>query len=363
MHNSHDPRVLPVRDGVRPSCVVLPTTGEALARACAAQSAACSSVLCTDVGHAQLALRDAGEGRADAVVPGPVAAVGRLPWRLTLDYLCHRLPAVSREDWLRRMEQGSVVDELGRCVRPHTPMLYGLRIYYYREVPQEPCVPFEADVLYQDAHLVVADKPHFLPVVPAGRYLHNTLLVQLQKRLGLPELSPVHRIDRDTAGLVLLSVRRQDRGAYQALFRARDVDKTYEAIAPYRSDLVFPRRHASRLEPSGDFIRMHEVSGDGDSPQPNSLTLMELLEHNARWGRYRLRPVSGKRHQLRVHMAALGLGIVGDGLYPVVNDAPPGDFSRPLRLLAQSLAFDDPVSGRPMHFTSRRSLGDLPTSG
>ncbi len=303
MFNTHDPQVLPLKHGVKPSCVVLPSQGQGS----------------------------------------------------TLDFLCQRLPAVARADWLRRMASGEVVDELGRPVTAATPLLTGLRIYYYREVVQEPPMPFHAAVLYQDAHLVVADKPHFLPVTPGGRYIQNTLLVQLKNQLGLPDLSPIHRIDRDTAGLVLLASRRCDRGAYQALFRERSVHKVYEAIAPYRPDIAFPREHASRMTESGHFIRMHEVPGP-----PNSHTRMELLEHNAHWARYRLHPVSGKRHQLRVHMAALGLGLLGDGLYPVVDDAPEGDFSRPLRLLAQEIAFTDPITGQERRFTSRRTLGALP---
>lgn len=303
MYNPHDPQVLPIRAGVKPSCVVLPSQGSGS----------------------------------------------------TLAYLCQRLPAVPLADWLRRMAAGEVVDELGRLVTASTPFLAGLRVYYYREVAQEPPMPFHAQVLYQDAHLVVADKPHFLPVTPGGRYVQNTLLVQLKNTLGLPDLSPIHRIDRDTAGLVLLSTRRADRGAYQALFRDRSVHKVYEAIAPYRPDIPFPREHASRMAESGHFIRMQEVPGP-----PNSFTRMQLLEHNLHWGRYRLEPISGKRHQLRVHMATLGLGLLGDGLYPVVDDAPEGDFSRPLRLLAQAVAFTDPITGAQHQFCSQRSLGALP---
>jgi len=303
MYNTHDPQVLPIRRGVKPSCVVLPTLGDGL----------------------------------------------------LLDYLTSRLPAVDRASWVQRMAAGEVVDEYGQAVHATSAFRPGVRIYYYREVEAEPPIPFEARVLYQDAHIVVADKPHFLPVVPGGRYLQNTLLVRLKRALQLPDLSPVHRIDRDTAGLVLLAVRREDRGAYQALFRERQVHKTYEAVAPWKSALTFPRAHASRMQESGNFIRMQEVPGTA-----NSWTQMKLLEHNARWGRYELSPVSGKRHQLRVHMAALGLGLWGDGLYPVVDDAPEGDFSRPLQLLAKQLAFEDPVTGLHHRFESRLQLRPLP---
>jgi tRNA pseudouridine32 synthase/23S rRNA pseudouridine746 synthase len=303
MHNSHDPKVLPLRDGVSPSCVVLPSQGEGL----------------------------------------------------LIDFLAQRLPAVTHADWLRRMQAGEVVSELGQAATPQTPFMPGLRYYYYRELENEPEIPFAAEILFRDEHLLVADKPHFLPVVPAGRYLQNTLLVRLKRTLDLPELSPIHRIDRDTAGLVVFSVQRATRGTYQALFRDRAMHKVYEAVAPYRAELAFPREHASRLEESGHFFRMHEVPGE-----PNSCTRMDVIEHNGRWARYRLEPVSGKRHQLRVHMAALGLPLKGDAFYPEVNDPEPGDYTNPLQLLARSLAFDDPLTGHRREFRSRRSLLALP---
>jgi tRNA pseudouridine32 synthase / 23S rRNA pseudouridine746 synthase len=232
-----------------------------------------------------------------------------------------------------------------------------LRVYYYRSLPAEPALPFTETVLYQDEHLVVADKPHFMPVTPSGRYLHNTLLVRLKRQLGLPELSPLHRIDRDTAGLVLLSVQQRTRGAYQALFRDKQITKHYDAIAPWREGLAFPREHMSRLEESPQFFRMQEVPGE-----PNSHTQMQMLEvaRSGAWARYRLMPITGKRHQLRVHMAALGLPLRNDPFYPVVNDPPEGDYSRPLQLLARSLEFADPVLGVPRMFESRQrlSLGD-----
>ena len=289
----------------------------------------------------------------DGVGPSCVALPSQGAGSL-LDFLVQRLPAVSREDWVQRMEAGEVIDEHGQPVRPDRAFQRGLRVYYYRSLPAEPQLPFAETVLYQDEHLVVADKPHFMPVTPSGRYLHHTLLVRLKQRLGLPELSPLHRIDRDTAGLVLLSVQQRTRGTYQALFRDRQITKRYDAIAPWRADLAFPRDHISRLEESPQFFRMHEVPG-----APNSHTRMEVLEVSPAgdWARYRLTPVSGKRHQLRVHMAALGLPLRNDPFYPVVNDPPEGDYSRPLQLLARSLEFVDPVTGTARCFESAQRLG------
>ncbi|GAB3356100.1 MULTISPECIES: pseudouridine synthase [Giesbergeria] len=268
-----------------------------------------------------------------------------------LDFLAARFPAVGRDQWQQRMLAGDVVDACGQAVAPQRAFEPHLRLYYYRSLAVEPEIPFYEEVLYQDAHLLVADKPHFLPVVPAGRYVRQTLLARLKERLGLPELSPLHRIDRDTAGLVLFSVQRATRGLYQGLFREQAMVKHYEAVAPCKPGLEFPREHHSRLEENGQFFLMHEVPGS-----PNSHTRMELLEVSSGWARYRLSPVTGKRHQLRVHMAALGLPLRYDPFYPEVNDPPEGDFSRPLQLLAQSLAFDDPLTGQHRRFVSGRQL-------
>ena len=209
-------------------------------------------------------------------------------------------------------------------------------------------------MLYQDAHLLVADKPHFMPVTPTGRYLHHSLLVRLKHRLQLPELSPLHRIDRDTAGLVLFSVQRATRGLYQGLFRDRAITKHYEAVAPWREGLALPPEYRSRLEESPQFFRMHEVPGE-----PNSHTRIQVLEVGQGWARYRLEPVTGKRHQLRVHMAALGLPLRNDAFYPEVNDPPEGDYSRPLQLLARWLEFSDPLTGESRRFLSQRQLEPL----
>ncbi len=274
---------------------------------------------------------------------------------LLLDFLAAHLPMASRAIWAQRLNDGLVLDPSGAALQPDQHFVPGLRVYYWRALPAEPALPFEADILYEDAHILLADKPHFLPVLPAGKYLQNSLLVRLKRATGNPDLSPVHRIDRETAGLVLFSKQAATRGVYQALFRDRAIEKSYEAIAPYRAGMGFPRAHHSRMQESEQFFLMEEVAG-----VPNSHTTMELVEHNQAWGRYLLSPVSGKRHQLRVHMAALGLPLRNDAFYPEVNDPAEGDFSRPLQLLAKTLAFIDPVSGIAHRFRSLRQLLPLP---
>jgi tRNA pseudouridine32 synthase/23S rRNA pseudouridine746 synthase len=272
-----------------------------------------------------------------------------------LDFFEQRFPHINRALWQQRMEQGLVIDERGVVVTPESPYQAHQRVYYYRAVVAEPRIPFNETVLYQDEHLVVADKPHFLPVVPSGNYLNETLLLRLRHRLGLPALVPIHRIDRDTAGLVLFSVQAASRAAYHALFAERQVKKTYETVAPWRSDLKFPLTRESRIVEAGHFMLQHEVSGEH-----NAITHIDILEVHGAVARYALSPVTGKRHQLRVHMAALGLPIVGDGLYPTLTPEGQIDYQRPLQLLARSIEFTDPISGQLRRFESARRL--MPTS-
>jgi tRNA pseudouridine32 synthase/23S rRNA pseudouridine746 synthase len=287
----------------------------------------------------------------DGVSPSSVVLpIG--PWATVADFLFHRFPGVPAATWLQRLEMGDVLDDTGLHITAHSPYTPMRRLYYYRAVAAEPHIPFEAVVLWQDAHLLVVDKPHFLPVLPSGKYLQETVLVRLRNKLGLAALTPIHRIDRDTAGLVLFSVQPATRDAYHALFRERSVDKTYEAIAPFNPALAWPQRRETRIEPSTDhFMQQVEVPG-----APNTLTHIQLLEVRGGLARYELKPVTGHRHQLRVHMAALGLPLVGDGIYPTLTPEGQVDYAHPLQLLAKTIAFVDPLNGEPRRFASARQL-------
>lgn len=273
------------------------------------------------------------------------------PWTTVLEFLVQRFPAVSPAQWLQRLQDGDVVDDQGQVLTPqevHTPKR---RIYYYRALEAEPRIPFDEVVLWQDAHLLVVDKPHFLPVMPSGKYLQETVLVRLKNRLNLPDLTPIHRIDRDTAGLVLFSINPATRNAYHALFRDRVVDKTYECIAPWDPALPWPLHRESRIEVASHFMQQTEVAGP-----VNAVTDITPLENLGPWARYQLQPLTGQRHQLRVHMAALGLPLLFDGIYPILTPEGAMDHQRPLQLLARCIAFTDPLSGQSRQFESRRQL-------
>jgi tRNA pseudouridine32 synthase/23S rRNA pseudouridine746 synthase len=273
------------------------------------------------------------------------------PWTSLLDFLVVQFPAVSREAWIGRMERGDVRDDLGHVLTPTCGYRRNACIFYYRELDSEAPIPFFETVLEQDENLLVVDKPHFLPVIPSGRFLHETLLIRLRKRTGLAELSPMHRLDRETAGIIIFSVKAATRGAYQSLFQQRMMEKEYEALAPIRADLQFPLVHRSRMVEGSPFFRMQEVPGI-----PNSETRVDLAGRCGDMGLYRLQPVTGRKHQLRVHMAALGIPIVNDGFYPLALPCKGDDLSRPLKLLARSIAFVDPLSGERRTFRSRREL-------
>ena len=276
-----------------------------------------------------------------------------------IDFLVEKFPQIPKEEWAKRMDQGLVLDEEGIPQDSQAPCQENTFIYYYRSIEIEELIPFQELIIYEDDHLLISDKPHFLPVTPAGHYLQETLLVRLKNKTGIKDLTPIHRIDRETAGLVAFSKRAQDRNLYQVLFRERQIKKTYEAIAPFQEHLKdqFPIERISRIEESDIFIQMQEVPGE-----PNSDTVIQLLEVNKPWARYQLELGTGKKHQLRVHMNALGMPIKHDKIYPNIVPQPKmgKDFSEPLQLLAKRLSFRDPVTQLEHNFQSQfcLNLGD-----
>ncbi|TDV57436.1 RluA family pseudouridine synthase [Actinophytocola oryzae] len=278
----------------------------------------------------------------------------RLPedgtWPTVRAFLAARLPRVDPDRIDAMFAEERFVDQHGP-VTADAAYAPGTFVWFHRDLPDEAPVPFEVDVVYRDEAIVVADKPHFLSTIPRGRHVTETALVRLRRELHLPALVPAHRLDRPTAGLVLFVVRPELRGRYQTMFRDRLVRKEYVAVAAHRPDLALPTVVRSRIVKERGVVTAREVPGE-----PNAETRVELLDHRDGRGLYRLQPTTGRTHQLRLHMCGLGVPIIGDPFYPVLEDRPLDDYTRPLQLLAKVLEFDDPVTREPRRFESRLRL-------
>ena len=272
-----------------------------------------------------------------------------------LQFFIAQFPHIPADEWAQRFTEGLILDQDGQALSANSPYLPNTHLLYFRRLAREPEIPFEEQILYQDEHILVADKPHFLPVTPSGLYLHQTLLNRLKKKTQIQTLSPIHRIDRDTAGLVIFSVIPNERAQYQNLFRDRAVKKVYEAIAPYSEELAgrLPITYQSRIEESEHFLQMQEVEGES-----NTDTLIEIVEVKDPLAKYKLTPGSGKKHQLRCHLNALNIPIKNDQIYPILTPYQEYDldFSKPLQLLAKEIEFEDPITGAIRTFKSQQEL-------
>lgn len=293
------------------------------------------------------------------------------PWDTAMDYMMHRWGHIDPQGIEDRFDAGEIVGEGGVPLTRHTRLEDHTFIWYYRTLPPETRLPVEIGILHRDDHLLVVDKPHFLPTTPGGTYIQESALVRLRNQLDLPDLIPMHRLDRMTAGVLLFSTNPQTRGKYQVLFEKRQVQKDYECVsaaepAPGHPAVEFPVMVRNRMTKSRSYLLAEVVEGE-----PNTETRIERLETfdagtapgaNApaapALARYRLEPHTGKTHQLRVHMASLGLGIVNDAFYPDLLDKAPDNFGKPLQLLARGIRFVDPVSGRPVEYRSGLELSE-----
>ncbi|WP_307080336.1 RluA family pseudouridine synthase [Arthrobacter pascens] len=291
------------------------------------------------------------------------------PWTTAMDYMMHRWGHIDPQGIEDRFDAGEIVGEGGAPLDRATRLEDHTFIWYYRSLPAEPRIPVELNILHQDEHLLVVDKPHFLPTTPGGTYIQESALVRLRNQLALPDLIPMHRLDRMTAGILLLSTNPETRGKYQVLFEKRQVQKEYECVsaaepaAGYPA-VDFPVVVRNRMTKSRSYLLAEVIEGE-----PNAETRIERLETfdggasagapgSARRALYRLEPHSGKTHQLRVHMASLGLGIVNDAFYPDLLDKAPDDYTKPLQLLARGIRFVDPISGKPVEYRSRLELSE-----
>lgn len=266
------------------------------------------------------------------------------------DWLRHRLP--ERVDVAALLSERRFVYADGAPVAERDPYTPHTFVWFHRDLPDEIDVPGEIHIVHRDERLIVVDKPAFLSSIPRGQHVRQSVVVRLRDELGLPELSPLHRLDRITSGLLLLATERRWRGPYQSLFQAGAVRKTYGALAPVRADLDLPLTVSNHITKRRGSWQAEVVP---DAPV-NAETLVELESRDGDRGVYRLTPRTGRTHQLRVHLSGLGIPIVDDPLYPDVQDIAIGDFSRPLQLLAMEVEFIDPVDGALREFRSVRQL-------
>jgi len=280
------------------------------------------------------------------------------PWPTVSAYMTERFFHLDPERLLRRFDRGEIVAFDGSALTRDTPLGAEEFVWYYREPPVELDIPFDVEILHQDDDLLVVDKPHFLPTTPAGKYVQNSALVRLRRELDNPDLAPIHRLDRHTAGLLMFSTRVQTRGAYQMLFQRRSIEKVYEAVSARPDGWVNPFPQTVRLHI--EKLRAQVCVEVDAAREPNSETLIELIDDNERVIHTLLHPHTGKMHQLRVHLASIGAGILHDNLYPILTDEKPDDHDRPLQLLARELRFVDPLSGRPREFVTQRTLRYAP---
>lgn len=268
------------------------------------------------------------------------------------DFFCEQFTHITPKEWQQRFTDKLVLNEQLETICLNTPYTGNTHLYYYRFLSEEIHVPFEHEILFENDVLLVVDKPHFLTMSPTGQYIQQTLLVRLKHQTQNPDLTPIHRLDRETAGVVMFCKKPEYRGLYQNLFANREIKKVYHAIAPYHKQLIFPQTTKHHMVKGDVFYTMQIL----ENKIPNSETDITLLEHNHKIAKYALYPKTGKQHQLRVHLNALGIPILNDSFYPHIMHKEPHDFSRPLQLLAKSLEFLDPVTQQVMYFESNYCL-------
>ncbi|OTG86068.1 pseudouridylate synthase [Acinetobacter sp. ANC 4558] len=273
------------------------------------------------------------------------------PTTTIFEYLCLQFTHISQHEWAQRFNEQLIFNDAGQILTTQSLYTANIHIFYYRFLSNEIHVPFQHIILFENDELIVVDKPHFLTMTPTGQYVQETLLVRLKQQTQNEHLTPIHRLDRETAGVVLFSKRPKTRGQYQQLFAERKVQKTYHAIAPFNPALKFPQQLSLRMEKGEPFYTMQVSEGIS-----NSTTRISILEHNDQWAKYLLQPLTGKQHQLRVHLNHLGLAIQNDSFYPKVVHHSDHDFSAPLQLLAKKIEFQDPIHQKYLSFSSQQEL-------
>ena len=273
-----------------------------------------------------------------------------------LEYLIIQFPNIKPHVWQQRIADGKVHWHDGSLITESSPFKAQQRVYYYREVENEPIIPFEEEIIYQDSEILVVYKPHFLPVTPGGVYINECLQNRLRRKTGLDSLQAVHRLDRVTAGLVLFSVNSTTRNLYHNLFTERKIEKTYHAIA------ITKETSSTQIVGQEWSVKNRIVKSDPkflmkiSKGEVNSHSIIRCLKQSNDQSLFELKPITGKTHQLRLHMQTLGWPILHDKYYPSLQEESKDDYFRPLQLLAKELRFNDPVTHKIRRFNCNANL-------
>ncbi|MBV7296105.1 hypothetical protein KRX51_09300 [Corynebacterium sp. TAE3-ERU12] len=268
----------------------------------------------------------------------------------------HRHPDDDAAAIARRFADGLVVDNKGRAVAPHQPLKPGTDLWFYRIPAPEPQIAGPMPIIYSDADLVIVDKPPFLATTPRGRHITETALVRLRRHLDEPDLVPAHRLDRLTSGVLVFVRRPEARRTYQQLFTTPGaVLKIYEALAPTPPTPICDGTEiATRQDKVRGVLQAFTVPG-----QPNARTVIESvrpLAEDPQVAVWRLRPLTGRTHQLRLHLCELGCPIIGDPLYPTVSAVADEDPTQPMHLVCREMRLTHPDSGDSVHVRASRQL-------
>ncbi|NVK21530.1 MAG: pseudouridine synthase [Kangiellaceae bacterium] len=279
-------------------------------------------------------------------------------WTTVLDYLIDKFQGIDKAIWHQRILDDKVHWQDGTFIKLDTPYRPQAAVFYYREVKKEPVIPFEHNLIYQNEHILIADKPHFLPVNESGAFVNECLQNRLRKETGIDELQALHRLDRETAGLVMFSINSQTRAYYHALFANKTITKTYQAIAktPNNIQLIGKQWEINNRMIKSDPSFVMSIDKQASSKDYNAHSKIRCIKQSEHLSLFELQPITGKTHQLRVHMQSIGYPILNDKFYPTLLPKSEDNFDQPLQLLAQSLDFKDPVTQQQHSFQSKLML-------